>query len=182
MAFGGAMKRVLTTVVVSLIFLSVWQALGLNWPFFINMVFLPPIILVFALQNFKLMETIVTSLFIGLLIDSMGGFLIGVNMTLMLVMSFVMVAINLSSGRIHTNELTYYVMGTSFVYRILLLLGQLILQGTRTNFSWLELIIGPIIDGLISHVFYYLLIQALVLVKAIDRTEHLRKHGLGRFR
>lgn len=177
------MKRILVTFFMALIFISCWHALSLNWPLFINMVFLPPIILVFSLQNFKLIETIFISLLVGLVIDSLGGFYIGINMLLMLIMAFVLVSLNLFNGRIFQNELIYYVMVVSFVYRILLLLGQLLFFGSKTNLLLLQLILGPIIDGLVSSIFYYLLIRGLVLVHAFDRSDFLRKHSeSGRFR
>lgn len=176
------MKRVLITSIMALIFSSCWQALSLNWPFFINMVFLPPIVLVFSLQNFKLMETIFISLLVGLLIDSMGGFLIGFNMMLMLILSFILLSLNLFNGRIYQNELIYYVMAVSFVYRILLLISQFIFIGSKTNLLLLQLILGPILDGLLSGVFYFILIKALVLVHAFDRSDFLRKQSVGRFR
>lgn len=176
------MKRVLVTSLMALFFCSSWQALSLNWPVFINMVFWPPIILVFSLQNFKMFETILICLLVGLIVDSMGGFLIGVNMLLMLVISFVLLSLNLFNGRISQSELIYYVMAVSFIYRVLLLAGQLILFGFKTNILLLQLILGPIFDGLLSGVFYYLLIKVLVLVHAFDRSDFLRKHSVGRFR
>lgn len=175
------MKRVLITALMALLFVSCWHALSLNWPLFLNMVFLPPIVLVFSLQNFKANEMILTSLLVGLLIDSMGGFLIGVNMLLMLLVSFVLASLNLFNGRIYQQELTYYVMATSFIYRILLLISQLILVGSKANFLWFSLILGPVIDGLMCHVFYYLLIKVLILAKAFDRSDLLKKHSVGRF-
>lgn len=176
------MKRTFITGALALVFVSSFQALSLNWPVFINMVFLPPIILIFSLQNFKLMETIYLSLLVGLMTDIMGGFMIGINMLLMLLTSFVLVSLNLSSGRIYQSEIIYYVMGVSFVYRILLLITELILVGARINFSILGLLLGPIIDGLLSSFFYYLLIKALSKALVFDRADYLRKEGIGRFR
>lgn len=176
------MKRVFITSLMALIFTSSWQALSLNWPFFINMVFLPPIILVFSLQNFKMIETIIICLFVGLIVDSMGGFLIGVNMLLMLIMSFVLLSFNLFNGRISQSELIYYVIAISFIYRVLLLIGQLVLIGQKTNILLLQLVLGPALDGLLSGVFYFILIRALVLVHAFDRSDFLRKHSVGKFR
>jgi hypothetical protein len=183
LAFGGAMKRVLVTSAMALIFLSAWQALSLNWPLFLNMVFLPPIVLVFSLQNFKLIETIFIALLVGFIVDSMGGFLVGTNMLLMLLVAFILVLLNIFSGRIHQNEIIYYVMAISVAYRILLLIVQLCFFGTRSNILLLQLILGPIIDGLLSNIFYYVLTKVLILVRGFDRSDFLRKHSeLGRFR
>ena len=101
----------------------------------------------------------------------MGGVMLGSNMMLMLIMAFVLTSCNVFSGRIDHREQIFYVMGVSLLYRILALLTSIILLGGKANISLLQLIGGPIIDGLVSIIFYKLLIRVLFLSRAFEQSD-----------
>lgn len=168
------MKRVFFTAVFVLVFGAVWQALANALPQWLNLFFFPPVIIVFSLQYFKPLETIFIALICGLMADIFGGFLIGSNMLLMLLLAFIMGALNLFSGRIYRQELFYYVMAVSFVYRLILLIVHLVFLGSKTNVFIAQLIMGPIIDGLVSFIFYHLLVKMLSLMKTFDPADYFR--------
>lgn len=174
MAPGCAMKRVLVTGLVSLIFEAIWQAFAIGWPVSLNVFFSPPIVLVFAVYYFKPLETIAIALLCGLIIDVLGGFLIGSNMLLMLVISFAMSGLSVFSGRIHRRDLIYYVIAISFFYRMCLLGSTLILFGGKANILVSQLLIGPLVDGLFSVPFYFVLVKVLAVVKAFDQNEFFK--------
>lgn len=175
------MKRVIVTSLFMILFGAVWQALGVNLPLWMNLFFLPPVVLVFSLQFFRPLETIILALLCGYIADVLGGFTIGTNMLMMLVNAFLLSAFNVFSVRIHRSDLVYYVMGISLIYRVLLLISQLIVVGAKTNIFLLQFIIGPLVDGLLGIIFFYMLSRTLALLKALDHNDLLKNRiGLSR--
>lgn len=168
------MKRVFITTFLSLIIASIWQSISINWFSVLNVFFLPAIVLVFCVYYYRPMESIFVALLSGLIVDVLGGFIIGSNMLLMLIFTFAMSAFNLFTGRIHRRDFIYYVMAISFLYRFVFLIGQLIASGSDSNIFIMHLFLGPIIDGLISIPFYHLLVKILALFKAFDQNEFFK--------
>lgn len=168
------MKRIIIIAVVSFFFGALGQTASLTLPNLFNVFFLPPLVLVFAVHYFRPLEAIVASLICGLIADALGGFAIGSNMAMMLVIAFFLGALNIFSARMYQNELAYYVAAVSFVYRSVLLIVQFIFLGHKTNVFLSQLIFGPVIDALVSVPFYYCLVRVLSLVKAFDQSEYFR--------
>lgn len=175
------MKRVMITGFLALVFGASWQSLAIHLPLWLNLFFLPPVILVFSLQYFRPLETIFVSLFGGLITDILGGFMIGSNMLLMLIAAFVLGAFNVFSGRVGREELAYYVVAISFLYRVVFLIAHLVFLGAKANILVVQLFIGPMVDGLMSILFYRVLVKFLGLVRAFDQSDYFRNRiGLGR--
>lgn len=157
------------------------QALGVKLPLWLNLFFLPPVILVFSLQFFRPLETILLALLCGYITDVLGGFPVGVNMLMMLCTAFLLSALNVFSVRIHRHDLVYYVMGISLVYRVALQLSQLVFSGAKANIYLIQFVIGPLVDGLVSLVFYFMLGKTLALIKALDHNDFSKSRiGLSR--
>ena len=168
------MKRASIIALLAFLITVMWQSVATRLPYLVNVLFLPPIVLVFVCQYFKPFEIVFSTLLCGLFIDVLGGFPVGFNILLMLIVA---IAINLThvfSGRVYNRELIYYVIVVSLVYRIALLISQFIFSGHKTNLHLAQLFFGPLIDGLVSIPFYYLLVAVLSLVKAFDRSEFYR--------
>jgi hypothetical protein len=175
------MRRVLIITFMGLFFVAIFQTIGLNLPIWLNLFFLPPVILTFSLQFFKPLEVIIANLICGYIVDVLGGYLIGSNMLLMLVMAFFLGVFNLTAGRLYRQELTGYVICISFMYRILLLMSQLLLVGSEINIFIGQILLGPFIDGFVSIIFYYLLVKIMALVKVFDQNDFFRNRiGLNR--
>lgn len=165
------MKRVLITSFFVLIVGAFWQSLANYLPQWLNLFFIPPLILVFSLQFYRAFETIFICLSCGLISDILGGLVLGSNMLLMLFLAFILSMFNLFSGRLHKELQIYYIVLVSFIYRLLSLLVSLVFLGSKANIAFIQLIVGPIMDGLISIVFFTLLMKMLSLFKAIDQGE-----------
>lgn len=168
------MKRVLVMVLMSFIFGAAAQTCAVFMPSFLNVFFMPPVVLVFAVLYFKPLETVWVSLLCGFLGDVLGGFAIGSNMILMLLFAFSISAFNVFSGRVHRKELIYYVAIISFVYRLVLLMSNFIFLGAKTNIFIVHLLLGPIVDGLLSIIFYSFSVRVLSLIKAFDQSEFFK--------
>lgn len=165
------MKRAFIIALLSFITTAAWHAVATKLPYLLNVLFLPPIILVFASRYFKPMEILWAALMCGLFIDVLGGFPVGFNILLMLVVAIALNLMNVFSGKIYSNELIYYVAVVSFVYRLALLISQFIFSGLKTNLHLAHLFFGPLIDALVSIPFYYILVATLSLSKAFDRSD-----------
>ncbi len=165
------MMRVFFTVLIAFIFMSTWHAFAMKFPYMLNVLFLPPIVLVFASQYFKPMEVLMVSLSCGIIIDVLGGFSVGFNVLVMLMLAIVLSLANVFSGRIHHRELIFYVFAVSFVYRILLLLSHFVFFGQKTNMHLSQLFFGPMVDGVVSVPFYFVLVATLSLVNKFDRSD-----------
>jgi hypothetical protein len=174
MAIGRTMKRVFVTAFLVLVFGAFWQSLAVYLPFWLNLFFTPPIVLVFSLQFFRTLETIVLCLVCGLCADILGGLMVGSNMLFMLCAAFILSASNIISGRIYNEEQIYYVMATSFLYSIIVLIAHLIFLQTKANVFFLQLLLGPIVDGVMSIIFYKFLLKALISTKAIDQSDYFK--------
>lgn len=166
------MKRVLVTVIFALVTSAVWQSLASHLPLWLNLFFLPPLILVFSLQFFRPLETLMLCLLCGLIVDILGGFMLGANMIIMLMMAFMLTLFNVFSGRVYREEQCFYVMAVSLVFRLIALIANLILMGDKANILLMQLILGPPLDGILSIVLFRLLVKALSLVKAMDQSEY----------
>lgn len=168
------MKRVLVTVCFSFLVTSAWITLATKIPYALNVLFLPPIILVFSCHYFRPVDIIMTSIICGLYTDVLGGFPVGFNTLLMLIAAAAINLLRVFSSRIYSRDLIYYVVAVSFVYRLTLLISQVVFIGPKTNIYLAQLFFGPLVDGLVSIPFYYFLVQLLSLVKSFDRSEFLK--------
>jgi hypothetical protein len=163
------MKRVLITSFWVLLFEAVWLSLGNYLPLWLNLFFSPPVVLVFVLQFFRPLETIATCLFCGIIVDTLGGFALGYNMLLMLLMAFSLSAFNVFSGRIFWREQIFYVIAISFLYRLIGLITTFFFLGSKANIVFLPLAIGPWIDGAVSIIFFRTLKKTLILAKVMEQ-------------
>lgn len=175
------MTRVLITALLAFLTTSAWHAAAMKFPYVLNVLFLPPIILVFASQYFKPLEILMVSVICGIFVDVLGGFPVGFNVLIMLIVAISISIMNVFSGRIYNRELIYYVIAVSFVYRVLLLISQFIFAGQKTNMHLAQFLFGPVVDGVVSIPFYFLLVAVLTLFKKFDRSEFYKvRIGYGR--
>ena len=165
------MKRVIVVMSLAFFTSTLWQALAISLPYWLNVLCLPPIILAFSLQFFKPLETIGISLLCGALCDILGGFAVGVNMSLMLVFAFVFGASNLFVGRLSLRDLSIYVGGLSLIYRIIFYLASLIASVQKVNIFFLQLIIGPLLDIFVGFIFFVALSKILIALKSFERSD-----------
>lgn len=165
------MKRAFIIALLSFVTTACWHAVATKIPYLLNVLFLSPIILVFVSQYFKPFEIILSSLMCGLFIDVLGGFPVGFNILLMLIFAIAINLLNVFSGKVYSRELIYYVFVVSFIYRLALLISHFVFSGQKTNLHLAQLFFGPLIDGLVSIPFYYILVATLSLGKAFDRSE-----------
>lgn len=172
------MKRILCMAFLTFLQASLWQAIALSLPVSLNILCLPALVLAFSLQFFKPLETIWVSLLCGAIIDILGGFAIGVNMSLMLVLSYVLGATSMFCGRVSLRELSFYVLFLSLVYRVAFFITGLILVGQKTNISFMQLLLGPCIDALMSQIFFVILARMLIALKSFERND-FAKYGVG---
>ncbi len=168
------MKKVFFTTLLAFLFGSLWPSIAISLPLWLNVMFLPPMILCFGLQYFRPFEKIFLCLFSGFIVDILGGFSLGINMLLMLGFSFALATSNLFLGRISRLDLSYYVVIVSFFYRLALLAFESTVIGEKNNIFISHFIFGPLMDGLMSVIFYYLLFKILSAVKAMEHTDTLR--------
>lgn len=172
------MKRVVAITSLAFFTSALWQALAISLPYWLNILCLPPIILAFSLQFFRPLETVWVSLLCGALFDILGGFSVGVNMSLMLVFAFVFGTTNLFMGRLSLRDLSIYVGGLSVVYRVVFYLAGLIASVQKVNVSFGQLILGPILDILVAYVFFVTLSKILVALKSFERSD-FANYGTG---
>lgn len=168
------MRRVVIVTLVTFIFAAAWQALSLKLSHIGNLFFIAPLVLVFAVQFLKPIEVMPVGLLCGVIIDVLGGFPIGLNMLLLVNLGLLLGVFKVFSGRISRRELVYYVMVISFLYRLILLLVNLVLFYDKANIFVVPLLLGPIFDGLISVIFYPLLVRVLSLFKVFDQNDYFR--------
>jgi hypothetical protein len=168
------MKKVFFTALLVFLFGALWPTLAKSLPLWLNVMFLPPIILCFGMQYFRSFEKIFLCLITGFIVDTLGGFPVGLNMLIMLGFSFLLGISNMFSGRISRLELSYYVVAVSFFYRLALLALESTLIGEKNNIFISHFILGPLVDGLLSIVFYFLLVKILSVAKAMEHTDSLR--------
>jgi hypothetical protein len=171
------MSRILIVTLFCLFTNSLWQALALFFPNIVNVLFLPPIILVFCLQYFRQFETVVIVLWCGAIVDILGGSLIGFNMLLMLLFFFLLSASSIFAGRLSLRELSAYVAVISLFYRVAFFLIEATFSWQSTNLYLAHLCFGPLVDWLISIPFYALMMRVLIAIKAFEPAE--RSRGLG---
>jgi len=129
------------------------------------------VVLVFILQFFRPLETIAICLLCGAVVDTLGGFALGSNMLLMLGMAFFLSAFNVFSGRIFWREQIFYVIAISFLYRLMALVTSFFFLGAQANILFLPLLLGPLIDGIVSTLFFRTLKKTLILAKVMDQGE-----------
>lgn len=170
------MKKAITVSILLIIFMALWQAFTFSLPIWLNVMFMPPIILCFIMQYFKPIEAIFMCLFCGAIVDVAGGFLIGINMVLMLIWYFTLGAANVFSGRISRLELSSYAAVISFLYRLSLLIVESTMVGEKNNVYLSHLLFGPIMDWISSVIFYFLLFKSLLFIKVIDLSDYSRSN------
>jgi hypothetical protein len=168
------MRRVIVTIVFALVFGAVSQALSITIPLGFNLFFIPPVVLVFSLQFFKPFEIMFIALCCGAIADILGGFSVGFNMLLMLLFALVLGSFKVFSGRMHQRELIYCVVVISFVYRVVLLITQIVFFRDVANFYVMHLFLGSFVDGMVSVFVYYLLVKTLSLLKVFDQNDFFR--------
>ncbi|OPZ95955.1 MAG: hypothetical protein BWY70_01877 [Bacteroidetes bacterium ADurb.Bin408] len=95
-------------------------------------------------------------------------------MLIMLGFSFALGASNMFLGRTSRIELSYYVVGVSFLYRLALLAVEATLMGAKNNIFISQFFMGPLVDGFISVMFFYVLVKILSLFKALEHSDSLR--------
>jgi len=172
------MKRVMVMTSLTFLTSALWQVLALNLPYWLNILCLPPIVLAFSLQFFRPLETIWVSLLCGALFDILGGFSVGVNMSLMLVFAFILGTTNLFTGRLSLRDLSIYAGGLSFIYRVVFYVASLIASVQKVNLSIGQLIVGPILDLVVAYVLFLALSKILVALKSFERSD-FAKYGAG---
>lgn len=168
------MKRVMIMTTWSFLITAVWQGLAVKMPSLVNVLFLPPLILVFLNQYCRPLESIATVLLLGFVLDVLGGFVIGFNILFMLISVVIMYTFNFFSGRIHKGVLVYYVMFISLMYRILFLAVQIIVFGPKANMYLAQVFLGPIIDGIMSLPFYAGMVELLAVSGCFDKNEYYK--------
>jgi hypothetical protein len=126
------------------------------------------------LQFFKPQETIFIAFCCGAITDILGGFPIGINIALSLGLIFFGSSARAFGGRLARNELVYYVMFASFIYRLILQIAYSIYTRGDTNIFIVHLVLGPIIDGGISILFYSLLVRVLCWIKVFDHNDYYK--------
>ena len=172
------MKRVAAMTSLAFFTSTLWQALAIFMPSWLNILFLPPIILAFSLQFFRPLETVWISLLCGAFLDILGGFAVGVNMSLMLVFAFVLGTTNLFMGRLSLQNLSIYAGGLSLIYRVVFYLASLLASGQKVNLSFGQIILGPILDIFVSYLFFVVLSKILVAFKSFERSD-FANYGTG---
>lgn len=172
------MNRVFITSVLALLFVSVWQGLFSHFDPSFNLFYMPPLVLVFSLHFFNPLENITLALFCGYIADVLGGFVIGQNMILMLLLAFVVGSLNVFARRPLKGELAYYVAAMSLIYRTTLLVLQVFVLGSSSNIFIFQLFLGPLIDALMSLIFFSILIAILSALRLLDQNE-MFKNRLG---
>lgn len=168
------MKKVFITTLLVFLFGSLWPVVARSMPLWLNVMFLPPIILCFGLQYFRPFERIFLCLLCGFIVDILGGFNIGINMLIMLGFSFALGASNMFLGRTSRSELSYYVVAVSFLYRLVLLAIEATMMGAKNNIFIGQFLVGPLMDGFMSVLFFYLLVKILSAFKAMEHSDSLR--------
>lgn len=164
------MKRVV--ILACLVFLlgAVAQSFANFLPSWLNL-FLPPVILIFMLQYFRPLETIGGCLSVGGVLDVLSGMLLGSNMLFMLFAAFLMSSSNLFSCRIQRQELAFYIVATSFFYRVLALIVSLVILGSKSNMHFLQLFMGPVVDGVVGVVIIRFFLKTMAFFKTIDEND-----------
>ncbi|MCA9508158.1 MAG: hypothetical protein KC505_07050 [Myxococcales bacterium] len=165
------MKKIFLSALTVLVFASLWPSLARSLPLWLNVNFLPPIILCLGLRYFQSIERVVLFLICGFIIDALNGFSLGLNMLLMLGFSFLLGASNAFLGRISRLELCYYVVGVSFFYRLILFSIESIFMGNRQNILISQFIVGPLVDGIVSVIFYYFLFQLFSMARIVEYSD-----------
>jgi cell shape-determining protein MreD len=171
MAVGSTMKKVFIVASLSFLLAAFWQAAALMLPYGLNILCIPPIIIAFTLQFFKPLETIGLCIITGAIVDSLGGFALGVNMALMLLVCFFLGATNILLSRVSLRELSIYVVALSLLYRMVFFVAIILIGKQKINISFSQFLLGPIIDMIISYVFYRLLTKILIACKALERSD-----------
>jgi cell shape-determining protein MreD len=165
------MKRVFICVLLSFIFVVLWQSLSIFLPSSLNIFLVMPLVIFFVSQFFKPLEIIFSFLFIGLIIDSLSGSMIGISSLNALFIAFVVKSANIFSSRVVKSFMFFYVVIFSFSYRVFFLLLQFFFAGGKMNYSIASFILGPIFDGVINFLFFYLLVKLLLLTKSFEHYE-----------
>ena len=106
-----------------------------------------PIVLVLAIFCFGLLEGLWALVFAGILIDSLTGSLMGVNMVLLVILGAVGMAFSSWLGKPHWPMMVTFLFGTSLVYRL-----SMIQAG---NWGFWNLILGPMADALVGFMIFY---------------------------
>lgn len=132
-----------------------------------------PLILVFSLQYFRLIETMIVSLCCGAIFDILGGFPIGYNMLVMLSFILMLKLFKILSSHVPRHELMYYVFIVSFLYRLAIIVVDLVVQRTP-NTLFFAMLGGPLIDGIISIFLYPFWVKVLSIVKVFDQNDFFR--------
>lgn len=172
------MKRIFITSIYVLIFKALWQFFLLLFPSFFDLLFLPPVVLAFCLIYFKINESSIICLFCSMIVDVLGGYLIGINMLLMTMLLFVLNVLVRDSGWGNKRHFFVAVLLISFVYRLLLVLFQLLFVSNGLNVGFCYIILGPFVDAGFGSLFSLLLVRILLLFNAFELGD-LYRHSFG---
>lgn len=134
---------------------SIWQGFLPKMPTIFDFFLLAPLTIVFSLQYFRFKESLMICLLSGAIIDILSGSIIGFNIFLMILFVLILSFFNVFLGKKSQFVLSFYVLIISFFYRIIYLIFQGLFGNTYLMLG--NLIFGPIIDSIISILFYYLL-------------------------
>lgn len=167
------MRRILISTTMCLVCSAFFQTLALKVSLVFGCLFMGPLILVFSIQYFRLIETLVLCLSCGAILDILGGFPVGYNMLLMLSFVFLLKLFKILSSHVPRHELMYYVFLVSFLYRLAIIIVDLIVQ-RMPNISFLALLGGPFVDGILSIFLYPFWVKVLSIVKVIDQNDYFR--------
>ena len=166
------MKRVIICLFLSFIFVSFWQSSSVFLPSWLNVFLVMPLVIFFVVQFFKPLEIIFSFLLIGLITDSLSGSMIGISSLNALFLAFILRTANIFSSRVVKPFIMFfYVVTCSLLYRVSFLLLQLFFAGGKVNYSIASFFLGPMLDGLVNFLFFYLLVKSLLLFKAFEQYE-----------
>lgn len=165
------MKKLIIVNIFALLITAFWGTLGALIPHWLNVFFLPPMIIFFGMQSFRFIERLMLFLVCGFIVDSLGGFTVGINMFLMVAMGLGLSLTRLFHTKIVGLELGFFVLVLSFSYRLFLFVFEFLFVGGRPNLYLLHLLIGPIIDTAFAIVVYALLFKVLLLFNAAEQRD-----------
>jgi hypothetical protein len=175
MANGCPMKRVFSLSITTFILASLLQCLTLHIPLWLNVFFLPSIVIVFIVQYYRPIEIVIACILCGSTIDALGGFLIGYNISLMLMFSFAASFSGVITARRSWYELSLFVIPMSFGYRLANLLAEILFFKSSGNVYIVQLFLGPIFDWPVAIIVYFILTKLLTFFKIFDFGDFVRR-------
>ena len=165
------MKKIFICFVMSFLFVIIWQSISLFLFSWLNVFLVMPLVIFFVLQYLKPLEYLCVFLLVGIMLDSLSGCMIGINSLTAIFLSTIFNTFKIFSGRILKSYMFFYIVTCSFCYRILFLLLLLFFSEERVNYSLSSFIVGPVLDGVLNFIFFYMLVKMLLLFKISENYE-----------